>query len=344
MRQSRIFMHLFINIIFAVGLVFISMDSSIAERLTEEEECAIKKAEAAASYLQCLSRVQIEGMKQRLSSDEVTQLSMKCEAGMIDKTEALAMGRQCTITGDAAEVQAWSMLSNSKKKTAGEKPPQIPKQDFEWNGTFVANGAKLSDPQIMTDLTISGKWQKNKEDEWFFNLYMEQGSEDEDSPVWVENLVFEDSLYTITHRWHLEIPWYLKLCVVSPNISVDDLNGILLSSRHVGLEKIGGTPMNHFRTSCLTGPRAEPTPAPPTTKFPVSIFSDIYVRPGRSYPWERWLQFGDGVGLDTQHDEWFLFDEWNHNPKDIELPLLCHVPIPVEQIPCQNLIEKPEAD
>lgn len=51
----------------------------------------------------------------------------------------------------------------------------------------------------------------------------------------------------------------------------------------------------------------------------------------------------DDVNLNTQHVEWFLFDEWNQNTKDIVLPLLCYVPISVEQIPCQNLIEKPAA-
>jgi hypothetical protein len=177
---------------------------------------------------------------------------------------------------------------------------------------------------------------------------MEQGTKG--SGTWVENLIYENKLYTITHEWHIPLdpfPEILDVCFEntaymsspdeSPDITVDDLNGILASSRLVGLEKIGGKPMNHFRTTCLTGIPV----LPPDLFVPVSIFSDIYVRPGRSYPWERWLQFGDGVGLDPQHDEWFLFDEWNSSPADIILPPQCQEAISkkVQQLPCRNLIE-----
>ena len=53
------------------------------------------------------------------------------------------------------------------------------------------------------------------------------------------------------------------------------------------------------------------------------MFSDIYVPAGRSYPWAKWLQFGDGVGPDPQQDEWFLVDDAYSYPDEIVLPKQC---------------------
>jgi hypothetical protein len=120
------------------------------------------------------------------------------------------------------------------------------------------------------------------------------------------------------------------------DITVGGLNGILRSSRLVGLEIIGGVPMNHFRSSCLSETRLGIPPYPPLARL--NVFSDIYVRPGRPNQFERWLQFGDGVGLDPQQDEWFFLQEHNRRPDPIELPFLCKVlAIPVVQEPCSNL-------
>jgi hypothetical protein len=208
--------------------------------------------------------------------------------------------------------------TNKNDKSKPVKKPQIPSDNFEWNGTFRVPG---EGKPVITDLTIRGMWQDG-----YFNVYMQQGFKG--GEVWVENLIYQNHFYTITHEW----PGGVKVpgCYGSLNeISVDHLNGILASSQLVGLERIDGTPMNHFRVSCLS-----------TTYFiiPLNIFSDIYVRPGRSHPFERWLQFGDGVGLSKQHDEWFFFEEHNTHPKEFGLPLQCvEQPIPVLQQPCSNL-------
>jgi hypothetical protein len=138
-------------------------------------------------------------------------------------------------------------------------------------------------------------------------------------------------LYTITHRWHREIPdGILGVCFKTPNVSVKDLNKILQSSRLVGPEIVDNKPVNHFRSTCLS-----------STLFGlirINLFSDIYVPRDRPYPWIKWLQFGDGVSLDLHHDEWFIFDHYSHHAKDIHLPAACDYAVEVIQDPCSNLV------
>jgi len=238
---------------------------------------------------------------------------------------------------------AWLFtLLFSVSALAGPPKPQIPMHNFEWQGSFIGNAEKLSDPQVEYKLTVRGKWQNG-----YFNLYMEQGTKDDDT--WVENLIYEDKLYSITHKWHTELPPILPdgssilgKCFQNQvfntenpleplPITVDGFNRGLARARLVGREKIGGKPMNHFRHTCLT--RAAPQfgfPSDPgdtnnKLAIPFKVFSDIYVPAGRSYPWTKWLQFGDGVGPDPQQDEWFLINKSNRYPDDIILPEQCEL-------------------
>ncbi len=198
--------------------------------------------------------------------------------------------------------------------------PQIPTTDFTWNGIFQANGATLSDPPTKAPLTIRGKKEGH-----YFNVYMQQGAK-KDPRIWVENLIYKDALYTITHRWHREVPdGILGVCFKSPNISVKDLNGILKSSRLVGPEVVDQQPVNHFRSSCLS-----------STFFGlirVNTYSDIYVPRDRPYPWIKWLQFGDGVSLDLHNDEWFIFNHHDDHADSIKLPQACKHAVEVIQDP-----------
>ncbi len=197
---------------------------------------------------------------------------------------------------------------------------------------------------------------------------MQQGNRG--SETWVENLIYEDRLYTITHKWHTELnPDITGFCFQNSvyntenpfqplPITVDGLNRGLASSRFVGLERIDGKAMNHFRHSCLfrSGTWFAIPDDPRTSKngIALKIFSDIYVPAGRSFPWTKWLQFGDGVGPDPQNDEWFLVDEANHYPDNIVLPKECRLEnafpfglatlLFVQQTTCDNLVppKKPE--
>src|SRR5690242_1952480 len=56
--------------------------------------------------------------------------------------------------------------TSNDRSGRGEKP-QIPTENFEWNGTFRVPGQIIP---VVTDLTIRGMWQNGH-----FNLYMEQG-------------------------------------------------------------------------------------------------------------------------------------------------------------------------
>ena len=202
--------------------------------------------------------------------------------------------------------------------------PQIPTEDFEWNGTFRVPG---EDEPVNTALTIRGKWQNG-----YFNLYMQQGLKGE--KYWVENLIYQNHLYTITHNWPNFGPPVTKSCYKSKNeITVEGLNAVLQTSQLVGLEEIDRVPLNHFRASCLSKSALVLLPIP----FPLNVFSDIYVQPSRPHTFKRWLQFGDAVGLSKQHDEWFFFEEQNDHPKDFRLPRQCRHPIEVLQQPCSNL-------
>ena len=104
--------------------------------------------------------------------------------------------------------------------------------------------------------------------------------------------------------------------------------------------------MNHFRTTCLSKTGIV---GPPPFYFPLliqnlNVFSDIYVLEGQPYTWTKWLQFGDGDGVDPQWDEWLLFDEWNSEPDDIELPPQCWKDskklVKVQMTPCSNISPK----
>lgn len=212
------------------------------------------------------------------------------------------------------------------------KSPQIPDSGrFVWEGTFRSNGPTPAAQPVTAPLLIQGE--KNGR---FFNLYMQQGTAT-DPNVWVENLIYENKMYSITHRWHGVDQ--LKLCFRADDITVADLNNLLKSSQFVALETIEGQQMNHFRTSCLSTVTIKDT----NISTRMNIFSDIYVNPNNEKDWKRWLQFGDGVGLDIHHDEWFILGkDKNKNANEIpkiKLPQACEnaIVIPIVQGPCTNL-------
>jgi hypothetical protein len=319
------------------GLLAFAPAGVSAKSLTDQEQCEIEQAEAAASYVQCLSQVRIDSVREQLPQDQAELLSMECEASMLEQAESLArtLGRQCDVSGSALEAQT----DIGYHYGYGDVKPQIPLRNFEWKGQFVGSPEIISDPQLVTRLIISGKWQND-----YFNLYMEQGGPHEE--LWVKNLIFEDKLYSITYKWHTPAADdILETCFEntgydpsSPGnplpITVHDLNGILASSRLVGLEKVDRRYVNHYRTTCLSvaGPF-------PFLIQPFKVFSDIYVPPGKAYPWYKWLQFGDGVGPDPQNDEWFILNRWSNYPANIVLPKECKdgQAIEVQQLPCTNL-------
>src|SRR5262249_56278010 len=106
--------------------------------------------------------------------------------------------------GHAAELNGGTSHNDQSGRV---KKPQIPTENFEWNGTFRVPG---QDEPVITDLTIRGMWQNGH-----FNLYMEQGFEG--GEYWVENLIYQEHLYTITHKWPNVAPPVSKVCYKSLN-------------------------------------------------------------------------------------------------------------------------------
>jgi hypothetical protein len=216
----------------------------------------------------------------------------------------------------------------------------IPKREFEWTGRFVVKSLGLE-----TKLTIRGKKQNGS-----FDILMKQGCVTDEDPICVENLVYGNKFYTITHRWP-DIEGISTAingkCIYSTNpVSVDDLNFLLRSARFVGTEKVDQEKMDHFRVTCL-GRTVVPLLGRTVGLCQgLSVFSDLYVPRGRGKPFYRWLQYGDGVGLDPQQDEWFFIDRKRHRAGPIRPPKQCLTEddnpapdaIPVLQQPCKNLV------
>lgn len=251
----------------AAGLLLSAMGGAGAQDLTGEQVCAIAKAQAGAARAACLSRAQIKGIRNGLAEDLLALLFEQCEARhatRVERAEARAVAAGGPCPGDAPDsddgLAAPAEIAEAPESVAVGRKPRIPIRDFAWKGTF-----KVASLGVETDLTISGKWQNG-----YFDLYMEQGHQGSESGVWVENLIYKNKFYTITHEWPVEsIPG----CYGTLNdITVGGLNGILRSSRLVGLEIIGGVPMNHFRSSCLSETRLG---IPPTHRWPGSTSSPI---------------------------------------------------------------------
>jgi len=219
------------------------------------------------------------------------------------------------------------------------------KREFEWTGRFVAKSLGVD-----TKLTIRGKEQNGS-----FDILMEQGCTSDDDPVCVQNFVYGNKFYTVTHDWpEIEgVSNILGTCFASTNsVTVDDLNFLLASARFVGTEEVDRKKMDHFRATCIG--RTVVNVDGVNICQRLSAFSDLYVPPGRGYrtgkratrnrnptgkPFYKWLQTGDGVGLDPQQDEWFLIDSERRRAGPIDLPDACNNgAVQVLQQPCKNLL------
>jgi hypothetical protein len=137
-------MHHFRIIVFIANVLVFMIGSAGAKSLTEKEKCAISQAEVAAAYTQCLSQARIEGIREYLSDEEVALLFMECEAKMFEEAEAFALtlNQACDLTSEALEAQDSSQATNNQCVNLRAKP-QIPKENFEWNGSFIGNARRI---------------------------------------------------------------------------------------------------------------------------------------------------------------------------------------------------------
>ena len=144
-------------------------------------------------------------------------------------------------------------------------------------------------------------------------------------PIWFTNLIYENSLYTVTYKW----PGLRKFtpCAPIPNLFFNRkvLNTIFATARFVGPEILQGKPrrrVNHFRAGIVI-----PT-APPGDylRFPFAL-GDVYVDQRNPSTFWQVLQFGLQNLFDPALDEWFKMKTFVHRPGRVKLPQGCAPPI-----------------
>ena len=148
---------------------------------------------------------------------------------------------------------------------------------------------------------------------------MTAGSESD--PIYFTNLIFGNSLYTITYKWPgvTDHP-----CSRIPGIGLDQLNEIFRSAAYVGPEILNRNRrryVNHFRLASVF------PPGPPGLfpRLPLAE-ADIYVderNPGTIW---RVLHFGFQNIYDPNLDEWINMHTFKHTAGEVTLPPTCPPP------------------
>jgi hypothetical protein len=143
-----------------------------------------------------------------------------------------------------------------------------------------------------------------------------------DYPIWFTNLIYHDTLYTLTYKWPglLEHP-----CSQFEGVfNLHTLNQGFQDARFVGREILQGSPrrfVNHWRVG-LVLPEAPPGNF---LRLPVAL-GDIYVEQGDRGTFWQVLQFGVQNLYDPQLDEWLVMDTFRHRPGRVTLPGRCPPP------------------
>ena len=141
-------------------------------------------------------------------------------------------------------------------------------------------------------------------------------------PIWFTNLIYHNTLYTLTYRWPgvtqhpcSQIPGFFNLHL---------LNDAFKTARFVGPEILQGKSrrrVNHWRVGVV----APLLPPGSFLRAPVAL-GDIYVdRRDRGTFWQV-LQFGIQNLYDPQLDEWLRMDTFRHKPGKVSLPEGCPPP------------------
>jgi hypothetical protein len=191
------------------------------------------------------------------------------------------------------------------------RPPRLPR-DFRGRGRFIVRDLGVNVPF---------RWRGNDG-----NSVMVAGSDDD--PIFFKNLIFDDTLYTITYKW----PNLTEVaCVAIPGFSLNQLNSALSeTARFVGREILQGNPrrhVDHWRIGAVLPDIPEPGPPPPgVIRLPIAL-GDIYVSQSRRSRWWQVLQFGVQNQFDPELDEWFTMDTWSGQAGNVKLPEECQDPV-----------------
>ena len=185
------------------------------------------------------------------------------------------------------------------------RPPRLPR-DFRGSGRWVVRDLNI---------TVPFTWRGENG-----NSRMVAGGPNH--PIWFTNLVYHDTIYTLTYKWPglTEHP-----CSQIPGrFNLNLLNRGLRSARFVGRAILEGDPprhVNHFRVG-LVLPELPPGNF---LRFPLAL-GDIYVdQHDRGTFWQV-LQFGLQNLYDPALDEWLMMDTFSHRPGRVTLPPQCTPP------------------
>jgi hypothetical protein len=194
----------------------------------------------------------------------------------------------------------------SQAAEATPRPPHLPR-NFRGQGEWIVRDLGI---------TVPFTWRGNDG-----NSRMIAGGPD--YPIWFTNVIWHNSLYTLTYKWPnvtgeakcLKIPGFFNLHL---------LNQTFKTARYVGPEILQGHPnrhVDHWRAGVVV-------PQLPPGNFPrIGLaLGDIYVdQSNRSTFWQV-LQFGVQNLLDPQLDEWLRMDTFRHKPGRVGLPGRCPPP------------------
>lgn len=208
-------------------------------------------------------------------------------------------GRPWTALVPSADAAA-----DAQPLPAEPPPPRLPR-NFRGKGKYIVRDLGI---------TVPFSWQGRNGD----SQMIAGGPQ---YPIWFTNLIFHDTLYTLTYKW----PGLNEhQCSRIPGFSLAQLNAGLKNSRFVGREILQRTPqrhVNHWRVGVVL-PKAPPGNH---LRFPLAL-GDIYV--DQSDPGTFWqvLQFGLQNLFDPELDEWLVMNTFEHRPGTVNLPRRCESP------------------
>ncbi|MEW2142124.1 hypothetical protein AB0869_04810 [Micromonospora vinacea] len=188
------------------------------------------------------------------------------------------------------------------------RPPLLP-ADFQGTGRYIVRDLGI-------DVPFS--WQGRDG-----NSQMIAGGPDH--PIWFTNLIFENTLYTLTYKWP-NIPLFPpRACSKVPGFFNRQIfNDKLKTARYVGPEILQGDQdrhVDHWRVGVVGGS----TVPGEFFRFPLAL-GDIYVDQHDPTRWWQVLQFGLQNLFDPELDEWFTMDTFDHRPGEVTLPDRCPPP------------------
>ncbi|MGW5342878.1 hypothetical protein [Streptomyces sp. NPDC004050] len=183
-------------------------------------------------------------------------------------------------------------------------PPRLPR-DFSGKGKWIVRDL---------DITVPFTWEGSGGDS-----QMTAGGPQ--YPIWFTNLIYHDTLYTLTYKWPglIEHP-----CSRIPGFNLEALNQGLEKARFVGRETLRRTPqrhVNHWRAGVVL-PDLPPGNYP---RLPLAL-GDIYVDETNRGTFWQVLQFGVQNLYDPELDEWLVMDTFEHRPGSVTLPQQCEPP------------------